>query len=63
MSDASVQFVEMIRQAHAALLLPGERWHYCPACGHDTPHTVQDLDGRREVFTCRCGNLSVYTVR
>ena len=67
MSDATVQFVELVRQWHAnmqpAQLQAGERWHFCPVCGRETPHTVADLDERREVFTCRCGNPSIYTVR
>lgn len=67
MSDASVQFTELIRQAHAGLqatqLQPGERWHYCGLCGRDTPHTVVDTDAIHEAFICRCGHQTVYAVR
>jgi len=65
MSEESVQFAELVRQAHAALgLQPNERRHFCPICCNETPHSIADLDKLREQFTCQvCGFPSVYTVR
>ena len=69
MSDASVQFVELVRQAHARLqvavqLMPGQMMHWCDNCGQDTAHDVHDLGPVCEKFTCCvCGSEQTYHVR
>lgn len=61
MSDASVQFVEMVRLAHIRLqvavqLMPGQMMHWCDNCSQDTAHDVHDFGPISEKFICTvCG--------
>jgi hypothetical protein len=69
MSIETVQFVEMIRQAAAALPprlaqrpAAGYALH-CDKCGRATTHAVHDR-GVDEIYTCSvCGQEQVFRVR
>jgi len=63
MSKASVQFVEMVREAAAQDERVSIR-HYCLTCGRTTVHVLTEARGKWERYTCDvCGDQLSYCVR
>lgn len=62
MSEATVQFVELVREAHAKITEP-VYYIYCNECGGRTAHKLK-VRGRWEHYSCcACGCQSSYKVR
>lgn len=65
MSEASVQFVEAVRQA--AVKIEPNRNHplYCQQCGRCTDHVMTcSSSGQWEYYTClKCGRQEQYCVK
>lgn len=63
MSVATVQFVEMVREATSRIVSGNLSEIFCEYCGAISEHSLDDR-GEWEIYTCAsCGNKKSYKVK